>query len=205
NLDRIGHSVSQYTDQDSQLTRDRQSTVTEQLDDTRGKLADAIQRRNATQAVVDHATIKAPVTGYVFGLTANTIGAVLGNGEKLLEVLPKDATPIVEARLRPTEGGSVHKGMRVELRITSAQGRGRPPLHGTVQSRSVDVLADPKSGAPYYRLSVAVDRDDATRDGQLSLDVGTPVEVIVPTGSRTALTYMFEPLMESFRHGLKEQ
>ena len=62
NLDRIGHSVSQYADQDSQLTRDRQSTIAEQLDDSRGKLADAIQRRNAAQAVVDHTTVHAPVT-----------------------------------------------------------------------------------------------------------------------------------------------
>ncbi|MDR3508788.1 MAG: HlyD family type I secretion periplasmic adaptor subunit, partial [Caulobacteraceae bacterium] len=103
NLDRLGHSVSQYQDQAGQLQRDRLTVVTELLDDARFKLADAIQRRNATQAVVDHATIKAPVTGYVFGLTSNTIGAVVGKGEKLLEVLPKDATPIVEARLRPTE------------------------------------------------------------------------------------------------------
>jgi HlyD family type I secretion membrane fusion protein len=205
NLDRIGHSVSQYTDQDSQLTRDRQSTVTEQLDDARGKLADAIQRRNAAQAVVDHTTVRAPVTGYVFGLTANTIGAVVGRGEKLLEVLPKDASPIIEARVKPGDGAHVRKGMKVQLRLTSAQGRGQPALHGVVQNRSVDLMSDAKTGATYYQLTVAIDHDDVARPGAPSLDVGTPVEVIVPTGSRTALAYMFEPLMESFRHGLKEQ
>jgi HlyD family type I secretion membrane fusion protein len=205
NLDRLTHSVGQYQDQASQLSRDRLTSVTEQLDDATAKLADAVQRRNAIQAVVDHTTIRAPVAGYVFGLTSNTVGAVIGKGEKILEILPKDASPIVEARLRPAEGSHVHKGMKVEVRFTAAQGRGLPALHGVVQNRSVDLITDPKTGAPYYNLVVAVNRDEAGRlDGQ-NLDVGTPVEVVVPTGSRTAMAYMFQPLVESFRHGLKEQ
>ena len=204
-LDRLGHSVGQYQDQASQLTRDRLTSVSEQLDDANAKLAEAVQRRNAIQAVVDHATIRAPVTGYVFGLSSNTVGAVIGRGEKILEILPKDASPIVETHLKAAEGAHVHKGMRVELRLTASQGRGLPVLHGIVQNRSVDVVTDPKTGASYYNLVVAVDRDEASSKGAPSLDVGTPVEVVVPTGSRTALTYMFEPLMESFRHGLKEQ
>ena len=205
NLDRIGHSVSQYADQDSQLTRDRQSTIAEQLDDSRGKLADAIQRRNAAQAVVDHTTVKAPVTGYVFGMTANTVGAVIARGEKLLEVLPKDASPIVEAHIKPGDAAHIRKGMKVQLRLTAAQGRGQPALHGIVENRSVDVISDAKTGATYYQVTVAIDHDDVVRPNAPSLDAGTPVEVIVPTGSRTALGYIFGPLMESFRHGLKEQ
>ena len=205
NLDRLGHSVGQYQDQASQLGRDRLTAVTEQLDDASAKLADAVQRRNAVQAVVDHTTIRAPVTGYVFGLTMNTVGAVIGKGEKILEVLPKDANPIVEARLKPAEGSRVHKGMKVELRLTAAQGRGLPALHGVVQNRSVDLLTDSKTGAPYYNLVVTVDGDEASRLGGPNLDVGTPVEVVVPTGSRTAMAYMFQPLMESLGHGLKEQ
>ncbi len=205
NIDRLGHSVGQYQDQASQLGRDRLSAVAEQLDDARAKLADATQRRDAIQAVVDHTTIRAPVTGFVFGLTPNTVGAVIGRGEKILEILPKDASPIVEARIRPADGAHVRKGMKVELRITAAQGRGLPALHGVVQSRSVDLITDPKTGAPYYNLVVTVDQGEGDRRGGPGLDVGTPVEVIVPTGSRTALAYMFQPLMESLGHGLKEQ
>ncbi len=205
NLDRLSHSIGQYRDQASQLQRDRLTTVTEQLDDANAKLADAVQRRNAVQAVVDHTTIRAPVTGYVFGLTPNTVGAVIGKGERILEILPKDASPIVEAHLGAAEGANVHKGMRVELRFNPAQGRGLPALHGVVQNRSVDLISDPKTGVAYYNLVVAVDRDEARRVGGPSLDVGTPVEVVVPTGSRTAMAYMFQPLVESFRHGLKEQ
>lgn len=205
NLDRLSHAIGQYEVQSAQLDRDRLTTVTEQLDDARGKLADAIQRRDATRAVLDHTIIRAPVTGYVFGLAANTVGAVIGRGEKILEILPKDASPIVEARLKPTDGATVQKGMKVQIRFTAAQSRGLPALHGVVQSRSVDLITDPKTGAGYYNLLVAVDHDEAERLGGSNLDVGAPVEVVVPTGSRTAMTYMFQPLMESLRHGLKEQ
>ncbi|QUD87222.1 HlyD family type I secretion periplasmic adaptor subunit [Phenylobacterium montanum] len=205
NLDRLGHSVGQYQEQASQLGRDRLSSVAEQLDDARAKLAEATQRLAAIQAVVDHTTIRAPVTGYVFGLAANGAGAVVAKGEKLLEILPKDASPIVETRVRPGDGGRLQKGMKVQVRVTASQWRGLPALHGTVQSRSADLIADPKTGQPFYSLVVAIDRDEVDRPGGPSLDVGTPVEVVVPTGSRTALAYMFQPMMESLGHGLKEQ
>lgn len=205
NLDRLGHSVGQYQEQASQLGRDRLTSVTEQLDDARAKLAEATQRRDAIQAVVDHTTIRAPVTGYVFGLAANTVGAVVGKGEKLLEILPKDASPIVETRVRPGDGARVQKGMKIQVRVTAAQWRGLPALHGVVQSRSADLIVDPKTGAPFYSVVVAIDHGEVDRRGGPSLDVGTPVEVVVPTGSRTALAYMFQPMMESLGHGLKEQ
>jgi HlyD family type I secretion membrane fusion protein len=202
-IDRAGHAVGQYASQQSQLRRDRLSDVSGQLEETRAKLSDARQQKAAAQAVVDRTTIRAPATGYVFGLTANTIGAVVGRGEHILEIVPTDAAPIVEAHLKPAEGGRVKKGMPVNLKVTASIGRALPVLTGVVKSRSVDLLSDEKTGQAYYDVTIAVNHDDIVRSGAV-LDVGTPVEVVVPTGSRTALRYLFQPLMEAFGHGLKE-
>jgi HlyD family type I secretion membrane fusion protein len=204
NLNRLGFTVGQLNDQVGQLRRDRLSTVSEQIEDTQAKLAQAVQRQAAAQAVVDRTVIRSPVTGYIFGLAPNTIGGVIARGERIVDVLPKDAAPTVEARIKPADGAHVRAGMKVNLKIMMAGGRALPNFHGVIQTRSADLMADPKTGASYYRLTVAADRDELNRAG-VSLDLGTPVEVLVPTGSRTALYYLFQPLMESFRHGLKEQ
>jgi len=202
-IDRAGHAVGQYESQEAQLRRDRVSDVSGQLEDARAKLADAQQQKAAAQAVVDRTSIRAPATGFVFGLTANTIGAVIGRGEHILEIVPSDAAPMVEAHLKPADGARVKKGMAVNLKVTASQGRALPVMSGVVKSRSVDLLSDEKTGQAYYDVMITVNRDDIVRAGAV-LDVGTPVEVVVPTGSRTALRYLFQPLMEAFAHGLKE-
>ena len=204
NLNRLGYTVGQLSEQVGQLRRDRLSTVSEQIEDTQAKLSAALQRRAAAQAVVDRTVIRAPVDGTIFGLAPNTIGGVIARGEHIVDVLPTGAAPTVEARIRPGEGAHVKKGMKVNLKVMMAGGRVLPTFHGVVETRSPDLMADPKTGASYYRLTVAADREELNRAG-VTLELGTPVEVIVPTGSRTALYYLFQPLMESFRHGLKEQ
>jgi len=202
-IDRAGHAMGQYESQAAQLRRERVSDVSGQLEDARAKLADAEQQKAAAQAVVDRTSIRAPATGFVFGLTANTIGAVIGRGEHILEIVPSDAAPMVEAHLKPADGARVKKGMAVNLKVTASQGRALPVMSGVVKSRSVDLLSDEKTGQAYYDVMITVNRDDIARAGAV-LDVGTPVEVVVPTGSRTALHYLFQPLMEAFAHGLKE-
>ena len=204
NLNRLGFTVGQLSEQVGQLRRDRLTTVSEQMEEVQAKLAEAMQRRAAAQAVVDRTVIRSPVTGTIFGLAPNTIGGVIARGERILDVLPANAAPTVEARIKPGDGAHVKKGMKVNLKVMMAGGRVLPNFHGVVENRSADLMADPKTGASYYRLTVAADRDELNRAG-VTLELGTPVEVLVPTGSRTALYYLFQPLMESFRHGLKEQ
>jgi HlyD family type I secretion membrane fusion protein len=204
NLDRMRYSQAQLSAQVAQLRRDRISTASEQVQASQAKLADAIQTRAAVQAVLDRTVIRAPVAGYVFGLSVNTIGGSVGRGQKILEIVPKDGVPIAEAHLKPGDGAHVVKGMKVNVRVMSAQGRNLPVLHGVVKSRSADLISDPKTGAAYYNLVVAMDHDEMIRS-HVSLDVGTPIQVIVPTGSRTAMAFFFQPLMDSMRHGFKEQ
>ncbi len=204
NIARLGFTVGRLSEEVGQLRRDQLSTVAGQLEDTQTKLADAQQRKAAAQAVVDRTVIRAPVAGVVFGLAPNTIGGVIARGERIVDILPSGAAPTVQANIKPGEGAHVHKGMKVNLKVMISGGRTLPTFHGVVQSRSADLMSDPKTGASYYRLTVAADRDELNRAG-VTLELGTPVEVIVPTGSRTALYYLFQPLMESFRHGLKEQ
>lgn len=204
NVQRLQFSQSQVRQQIDQLHRDRLSTVSEQLADARGKLADAVQRQAATQAVLERTVLRAPVAGHILGLSAGA-GTVVGRGEPILQVIPSDGSSIVEARLKPSEGAHIVRGMKVELRVASAEGRAMPVLDGVVESRSADLLADPKTGLPFYTVKARIAPAGAARLRDAGLGVGTPMQMIVPTGSRTALQYMFGPVADSFRRGLRER
>ncbi len=205
NIVRLKHTVAQLQSQISQNLSDQQLKAAQELDEARGKLADAKERQRASQDVLDRTVIRAPTSGTVLGLGVHTVGAVIGRGERLLEIVPADRDLVVTARLRPVDGVDVAAGMRTELRFISPQGRKLPMIRGTVRHRSADVRADAKTAEAYYDVEVVIDAGDLRRMANVKLMPGAPVEVIVPTGSRTALEYLLDPVRDSFRHGLREQ
>ncbi len=203
-IDRLHHTSGQAQAQSAQLRRDRLSTVAQELGEAEAKLATALEQESAAKAVLDRTVIRAPAEGHVLGLTA-AVGTVIAKGEPIMQVIPTEGSPVVEARLKPGDGAHVKAGMPVQLRVSGTEGRSLPMLQGSIQSRSADLLTDPKTGAPFYTIKVVVDPRDAALVKSAGLGVGAPMQVIVPTGSRTALQYIFEPLQDSFRRGLRER
>lgn len=198
------NSAEQARAQAAQIRRARESEVSTQLADARANLAAAMERRRAAQDVLDRTVIRAPSAGHVLGLSARTVGGVIGRGERIAEIVPADERPVVLARLTPAQGEAVKAGMKAQLLLLSPGGRRLPRIGGVVLRRSSDLLGDPKTGQPYYEVEVAVDAASLKAIPGLKLVPGTPMEVILPTKSRSALDYMLEPLTDSFRHGLRE-
>jgi HlyD family type I secretion membrane fusion protein len=204
-IERLEHSVAQFEAQIGQIESDYLLKVAQELEDARNKLADAKERQRVALDVLDRTVIRAPATGHVLGLSVNTIGAVVGKGDKLLEVVPDNGAYVIKARLKASDGTEVFEGMGAELRILSAQGRKLPMIHGVVRNRSADARPDPATTMLYYDIDVAIATSDLALMNDLKLLPGTPVEVIVPTGKRTALEYMLEPISVSLRHGMREK
>ena len=205
NVARLRHMIGQLESQSAQISRDQFRTVAQELEDARNKLADARERQRALQDVLDRTSIRAPVSGFVLGLSVHAANAVIGRGEKILEIVPRDATPIVTAKVRPIDGEHVHKGTRTELRVLSAPSRQQAKIEGVVTTRSSDVLSDERTGERYYAIQVAVAPEELSRLQEASFSPGTPIELALLTGSRTALEYMIEPLTRSFRRALREE
>jgi HlyD family type I secretion membrane fusion protein len=204
-MERLQHSVAQFEAQIGQTESDYQLKVAQELEDSRNKLSDAKERQRVAQDVLDRTVIRAPATGHVLGMTVNTVGAVVGKGDKLLEVVPDTGAFTIKARLKSSDGIEVFEGMEAELRILSAQGRKLPIIHGIVRNRSADARPDPATATLYYDVDVSIADRDLPIMADLKLLPGTPVEVIIPTGKRTALEYMLEPISVSLRHGMREK
>jgi HlyD family type I secretion membrane fusion protein len=204
NAGRMQHGAAEAQAQILQLQQDWLTDVSTQLDDVQTKLVDATERLRAVQAVLDDTNIKAPVTGRVIALSVHTLGGVIGKGEPLLEIVPTEGPQIVTARISPIDAEHVTAGMETDIRIVTTKTTTLPMLHGHVLSRSADRLTDDRTGAGFYSVRIAIDPREVIRTGDTVLSPGMPVEVVLPTGERTALGYLFEPLTNSFRHGMKE-
>ncbi|MBL8846359.1 MAG: HlyD family type I secretion periplasmic adaptor subunit [Hyphomicrobium zavarzinii] len=202
---RLEHLIGQLENQIVQIERDFRVKIAQELEDARTKIADATERERVANDVLTRTVIRAPVSGHVLGLSVNTVGGVIGKGERLLEIVPAESGIVIKAQLRPSDALDVHEGMRAELRVLTAQGRKLPVVHGTVRNRSADARPDAEGHALLFDVSIDVDPVELKALGELKLTPGTPVEVIIPTGSRTVLEYMLDPVSQSMRHGLREK
>jgi HlyD family type I secretion membrane fusion protein len=202
---RLQHLVGQLENQIVQVDSDFRLKIAQELEDARTKIADATERERVARDILVRTVIRAPVSGHVLGLTVNTVGGVIGKGERLLEIVPADSGVVIRGQLRPSDGLEVHEGMHAEIRVLTNQGRRLPVVHGTVRTRSADARPDTGNTGLFFDITVDVDPSELKKVEGLKLMPGTPVEVIIPTGSRTVLDYIMEPVTMSMRHGLRER
>src|SRR5262249_6114762 len=138
-------------------------------------------------------------------LNIHTKGAVIRQGDTLMEIVPVHDELEVEAHLRPEDVDDVSVGAPARVTLTSYKQRRLPSIVGTVLSISADRLTDQRTGQPYFTAQVRVNRDAWNDYPDVRFVPGMPVEIAVETGSRTALEYFFTPIRAVMRRGMRER
>jgi HlyD family type I secretion membrane fusion protein len=196
----IGETKLQMQQVEKQFIED----VNTQILDARQKISDLRQRIVVANDVFRRLVVKAPLSGYVQNLKVFTNGAVIQSGQPLLDIIPVDEPLIVQARISPLDVESMHTNTRAEVRFPSFKARDFPVIFGTVRSISSDRFVDETNGQPYFLALIEVD-DSKIEHAQERLTAGLPAEVIVPTGERTVIEYLVDPLTERLRKSMREQ
>ena len=150
------------------------------------------------------ADLLAPKAGLVQNVKVTTIGQVLRPGDVLLELIPQDDQLIIEAQIQPVDVDKLSLGMVAEVRFPSFNTRTTPLLMGKISNLSRDRLIDEATRQPYFLAQIAINEIDVPQDLVLRLRAGMPAEVIIPTGERTVLEYMVQPLQQAFRMTFRE-
>ena len=152
------------------------------------------------------ASVRAPASGIVTGLTANTVGGVVAPGATVATVVPGDGRTalVVEARLRASDVDNVVTGQRAEIVLAAFRRRDVEPLPGRVTYVAADA-GDPNALATgvgasdaggFYTVRVAF---DGPIDPALAarLRSGMPADAFIRAKPRTFLAYMLDPLTDS--------
>ena len=154
---------------------------------------------------LERTEIKAPADGQVVGLAVQTVGAVIGPGQKLMDIVPTDAPLLLEAHVAPHLIDRVHAALPVDIRFSSFAHSPQLVVGGKVVSISADLLVEPQTNVPYYLARVQVTPEGLKRLGKRQLQPGMPVEVIFKTGERTMLTYLLHPLTKRIAASMTEE
>jgi HlyD family type I secretion membrane fusion protein len=172
--------------------------VIAELKETQTQASTLEEQLKSTQDVVRRIEVKAPLAGQIVGLMVHTVGGVIQPGEKLMDIVPTGGKMIVEAQISPQDIDAVHVGMPARLRITAYKQRYLRPLEGSVITVSADRFDDPQTGQAYYTARIEIPATETTALEGATLTPGMPAEVLIVTGYRTMLSYLFDPITQSF-------
>jgi HlyD family type I secretion membrane fusion protein len=202
---RSRQAIAEQMQQIAQIENQHMTDVSKDLQDTQAKLLDVIPRLADGKAVLDRTQIRSPYTGRVVALNVFGVGAVIGKGEKILDIVPENDGLSVETRVAVEDISDVHPGMRAEVHLTAYKQRITPVIDGSVTDVSADRLTDERTGTPYYNAIIQVDREELAKLPSIKLYPGMPAMVQIPTIERTAFDYIVGPLTASFSNAFRQK
>jgi HlyD family type I secretion membrane fusion protein len=205
NIARSKKSIGETDLEIIQREKNFQKIVTEELETVQSKLRDLQERAVAARDVLKRIHITAPVNGTVVNMAAHTVGAVIKPGETILEIVPGKDSLSAELFIQPQDIDNVTIEQPAAVRLLAFKQRTTPLLNGTVTYVSADSLEHPTTRQHYYQAQVKVPEEEIARLGDLKLQPGMQVEVMIRTGDRTAFQYLIQPLLDSVNRAWREE
>lgn len=185
---------------------DFSNKVATELKDTQVQLATLEEQSRAASDVARRVEVKAPIDGTVTALAIHTIGGVVQPGETLLSIVPANDRLVVEAHVSPQDIDAVHAGLEAEVKLTAYKTRYLRPVKGKVLTVSADRVDDKASQDSYFLARVDVAPEELHALGpDIKLSSGMPADVLIVTGKRTMLSYVMQPIRDSFGHAFHDQ
>ena len=179
-------------------------TASDQLKSVGAQLTEIEQEVLKTTDAAARQVVTAPADGEVIDLKFTSPGSVIRPGDPIADIVPSNATLMVEARIRPEDINNVRLDQHARLKFTALKYRNHAMVNGTVTYVSGDRLTDSRSGQSWYSALIAVDPASLHLSGDIALQAGMPAEVFIEGSTQTTLQYLMEPLTSTARKALRQ-
>ena len=193
-----------------QLDQDFRTEVLKDQREAQGKIAELKERVTAAEDQLKRVELRAPQSGVVHQLAVHTVGGVVGNGETIMQIVPRADELVVEAKVAPQDIDQVATGSKVTIRIMAGNQRTTPDLPGILTRVAPDLTREQQQSGgqpaqPYYTVRIALPADQVARLKDIHLVPGMPAEVFIQTQERTPLQYLLKPLEEQISRAFRER
>jgi HlyD family secretion protein/adhesin transport system membrane fusion protein len=182
------------------------------LDEARTEAARIAQEIAETEAAIlrledraERVLLRAPSAGVVRGLAVTRAGTVLAPGAMVAEILPADATLLVEARIGPRDIGFVALGQDVTVKVQAFDFSRFGTVEGRIERLSAGAFLDEQK-QPHWRARIALAQDHVGKNPDLArLVPGMTVSAEITTGRKTVLQYLLKPLYAATSTAFRER
>jgi len=162
------------------------------------KNRDPLQTRlDAVKFDKDLTEVRAPVSGSIVGLKVFTLGSVVGGGVVMMEVVPKDEALIVQVKFPANSIDKVRVGMEAQLRFTAFNVDTTPTVPGIVKLVGADKEPGQQGAeGEFYLGQVETTPEGLEMLGNLKVQPGMNVDVIIKTGERSFMSLVMKPMTD---------
>ncbi|MDJ0685093.1 MAG: HlyD family type I secretion periplasmic adaptor subunit [Alphaproteobacteria bacterium] len=201
---RIRQAIGETKIRINELTVEFVNAVVAELSEVQAELLDLEEQVRAARDVLVRTDIKSPADGVVIGLTAHTVGGVIGPGEAILEIVPQDEKLVIDARVDPVDADIVLPGLEAQISFSAFSSRDNNPSRGIVTWVSGDGILDDQTGARYYLARVEIDKEGLVGVELGDLRPGMLADVFILTGKQRPIDYLIDPLTRNLQKSLRE-
>ena len=181
------------------------SQAASELAQVQAELAKVAEQIPALEDRAVRTLVRAPMDGIVKTIPNRTIGGVVQPGSPMLEMVPREESLLIEARLKPGDIAFVQVGQRAVVKVTAYDYSIFGGLEGKIEHVSADSIV-PQQGEPYYLAHVRTAANAIEFGGKkLSITPGMLASVDVITGKRSVLYYLTKPINKARQSALTER
>ena len=177
--------------------------VNAQLEEVNSQISETNSLITAADDKLRRVTITSPVDGKVNRLYMSTVGGVVSSGEAIADILPSNDKLIVESLVKPDDIDVLYLGLPANIRLTAYSFRSVPPLQGTLQHISADLIESDDKKSSGYKVRIELSETELAKH-KVALHAGMTSEVMILTGSQTLLEYLLDPLLSGINLSLRE-
>lgn len=181
-----------------------QEGVVTELRTIQDNLAELSDRLRAQEDILDRLEVRAPQEGIVVGLKFFTAGGVISPGAPILDIVPENEKLVIQVQVKANDIDVVHVGLPAQVRLSAFALRTTPLVDATVVNVSADRFVSDIDGSSFYRASVEINPGELEALDDVKLYPGMPAEVLIETGTQTALSYLMSPITSNIHRALRE-
>jgi len=205
---RIASAQDALIELDEQLIFENQSYSAKALTEISNleqRLSEVRLTLPSLEAGLGRTSIYAPTDGVINQINFLTSNAVVRAGDILTEIVPFGDVLIVEGKIDPKDIAEIRLGDAVKISLTAYDATKYGRLDGRVLQISADAIADQKTGQTAYDVSILIEGKLYEVDGkEIMLLPGMIAQLEVLTGKRTVLDYIWQPLIKTKDHALRD-
>jgi membrane fusion protein, protease secretion system len=207
NIQRALNAIAENRQKVAQRKQEYIKELSGQLAEVRREVQGNQERLAAITAELGRTEIRSPVDGEVVALQVAGVGGVVTPGQRLMDVVPKGATLLLDARVPPHVIDRVKVGDATEVRFSGFANTPQMVVDAKLVSLSADAISEQvgMGVTQYYLGRVEITPEGRRMLGQRVLQPGMPAEVLIKTGERSMLTYLLHPLTKRVAAAMKEE
>lgn len=181
--------------------------VSQQLYEVRREVQANKLRMDAISEEVERLQIKSPIAGQVIGLQLSGVGGVVTPGQRMMDILPRGESLLLDIKVPPQSIDRVKVGDSVEVRMSAFANSPQLVVDAKVVKLAGDAVIENVGNVPtsFYIGRVEITPAGMKSLGSRQLQPGMSAEVLIRTGQRSLLTYLLHPMLKRMAASMKEE